>query len=1175
MGTTIRYCLLILTTLVGFMSPAQPQADFTSPSSVCKDQFFELNNLSTGGTLYEWDFCTNDMDEAAILSSSLASVPRLSNNYGFDLVFDGTDWYGFATDLTNNNIWRFEYGDSPLNTPTVDSLGNPDDVLQTPEGISFIKDGANWYAFVGYSTNGGHFSRLDFGNSLSNDPDGVDIGNFGFTGQSRDVIPVIQGTDRILVFPYYNGNSLATVNYGNSFDNTPEAGDVTTNSITGSTLPRGIAITQRSGDWIVMVVSFNSKLHQLNLGSDITGSITIERELTNGDFGFIQPHRIDMVYSGSQHFAFISNTTNDPLILNFKDLETSSTITEIDNTGMPNFLGIHAVKSDGSVVLQGVVSGALQSLEYTASCSAINQNFSSELDPGELKIETEGDYVIELITRNEDSVSVHTDTVTVLNQTAPSISFTTDNACVSVQNTFTPTPADLDTYSWDFESDETEDSTDPTPTHQFPRDSTYAVRLDVTEGSCSNFATDTITIYPDPPTPSFSTETSLYCVGNDIQVSNDTDTAGYGDILSYSWTVTDYPSALMEDSVLLNFSSSGTKSISVTSSLPGCTSSPAQTDITVRDAPEASFSVEDNCFGEVTSYDNSSETGLDYEWTFGDGYQSSLASPTHEYEDAGDYTTTLVVTDDIGCTTTVQNTLTVYPIPEVGFQHALICRNDSIVFQDTSSVENGDLLSWSWYVDSVLTSSAKNPTLVFNQAGEFTIQQVVGAEGECSSSIERTVSVLELPDVDFEIQGNCIGENYQFINTSDPETYLSMEWTYQDETYEEDSLNFTLAEAGEYEVTMTTSNQFLCVNTLTRTFVVNDPPNMDIVVEGLCANDFTELTESIAISNDEVISRTWSYDQVTLGNGPKILHSFGESGTKNIRLSIETELGCEYDYTETIGILNPPTSSFTTSSDYAVAGNSVEVYDLSGYDSLLWYLEDDLFSVNDTFTTRLNEEGIFQISQIVTAENGCSDTTSTEILVAVPVVDLGLLELELEDDGSGFGTLLTVVENQSNLPIEEMTFTLDIDNRLPIREVNRSRINVGSSNVIRLNTSLPLDPSYLGTLCVTVSTSLGSGDENPYNNEVCLSQSEPVVFEPAYPNPASEEFFVRIITQEDENVIIRLLDPAGKVKKEQSFENLGSGLKTFLVDVRDFRPGMYFLEIQVGSNVNSSRILIK
>ncbi|HET7416274.1 MAG TPA: PKD domain-containing protein [Solirubrobacterales bacterium] len=85
---------------------------------------------------------------------------------------------------------------------------------------------------------------------------------------------------------------------------------------------------------------------------------------------------------------------------------------------------------------------------------------------------------------------------------------------------------------------------------------------------------------------------------------------------------------------------------------PWSTGEPERIVFQPRPAPVARFSVTAGVAGQATKFNASgSERAVRYDWDFGDG--STLAdggpTPTHVYAQAGDYQATLVVTDNLGC----------------------------------------------------------------------------------------------------------------------------------------------------------------------------------------------------------------------------------------------------------------------------------------------------------------------------------------------------------------------------------------------------------------------------------------------------------------------------------------------------------------------------------------------
>ncbi len=126
--------------------------------------------------------------------TSLANTPTAVNmgnlggmNYPhrLQIIHAGGNKYGFTINRSNNTITRFDFGASLNNVPVATNLGNIGS-LSGPSDIAFISDNGNWYAFI---TNDGTstVTRLSFGNSLLNTPTGNNLGNPGFSGAPRGI----------------------------------------------------------------------------------------------------------------------------------------------------------------------------------------------------------------------------------------------------------------------------------------------------------------------------------------------------------------------------------------------------------------------------------------------------------------------------------------------------------------------------------------------------------------------------------------------------------------------------------------------------------------------------------------------------------------------------------------------------------------------------------------------------------------------------------------------------------------------------------------------------------------------------------------------------------------------------------------------------------------------------
>lgn len=93
----------------------------------------------------------------------------------------------------------------------------------------------------------------------------------------------------------------------------------------------------------------------------------------------------------------------------------------------------------------------------------------------------------------------------------------------------------------------------------------------------------------------------------------------------------------------------------------GCSSYPTVMPVNISPAVTAAFDyTPNNTFGSVPiTFDNQSVNNYTNTWTFGDGGASSVAEPTHVFNNQGTYEVMLVVTSEEGCSDTAWSEVTV------------------------------------------------------------------------------------------------------------------------------------------------------------------------------------------------------------------------------------------------------------------------------------------------------------------------------------------------------------------------------------------------------------------------------------------------------------------------------------------------------------------------------------
>ena len=149
---------------------------------------------------------------------------------------------------------------------------------------------------------------------------------------------------------------------------------------------------------------------------------------------------------------------------------------------------------------------------------------------------------------------------------------------------------------------------------------------------------------------------------------------------SYAWS----PATYLSNPTIANPVSSAaaniTYALTVTDIATGCMAHDTVT-VMVNQRPTAVFNTPpDQCLtGNNFIFTNNSILGSTYDWRFGDGDSSTLASPSHSYAAAQTYPVKLVVTAANGCQDSVTHQVTVNPEPTViALPDTSICRGSSV-----------------------------------------------------------------------------------------------------------------------------------------------------------------------------------------------------------------------------------------------------------------------------------------------------------------------------------------------------------------------------------------------------------------------------------------------------------------------------------------------------------------
>ncbi|MEQ8470965.1 MAG: PKD domain-containing protein, partial [Marinoscillum sp.] len=1190
---TAQGCSEVISKSINVEEALCPQTTFENGNlEVCRHGNVEIVHTTYNGILFEWDYCVGDFDnEINQLQFTTNPVPGASGLSNITLIETEELWYGFLTDRNNHLLYRLEFRNGLLVSPQIINLGNVNGLLNGPERLEIVNENGSWIGLLVNSANS-HLLRLDFSAGINSTPVIEDLGDLGVLNGPRGISINQDVEDYVAIVTNYD-NELTLINFGGSITNTPESTDI----IQTSTLPNGtggitsVDIVKQCDSYYGLVTGWNTtRTYHLSFGSELFSLPTVV-DITPSIGSVSQGGRVRFLEENGKYYGYILTWAGRLIKLDFKDtpgITTPSRTEAISLASANTTYSLDIVKSKDSEWIGWSVNfngNIWHRIAFDNDCNAsIGTSVGEQAVP--VSYPEPGVYNIELKVTGEDgNITVSTTQVSVSEESSPDISIDVDDSrCLVNGNVFTSVSgsSEINSYSWDFNGDGVEDSDMANPTVSYDTlggSGTYIVRLEVMSGGgCSNFVEKEFTIYAEPPSPDFEIGAENYCTGNEVTFINQTNESNYDpEIISYEWNIGG--TIYTEKSPVLNFDVPGDYEASLVVNIPGCESEPIIDNFEIKESTPAGFSFSTGCEETPVNFVNEViNQNLTFSWDFGDGYISDAFEPSHLFPESGSYDVSLSVINDNGCENVLIKEVVIDAQPEVSFEHDLVCSNEEISFRDRTVVNSADVVAWEWYLNDGPTpySTSQNTDITFNNPGENQITLTVFASNGCEGSATQVIDVNESPSVSFTTNNPCFGETHVFEdNTGHQAGLLKRTWQINGEVIDSDDPEMgQVFEAGQYEVTLIVEYENLCSGTTSQTINVLKPVEVDFMGEGsLCENDELRLTDNSIAINEEILSRSWFVDNQFVGNG-KLAIADIEAGRHEVMLAIETETGCSYELVQSYDIEATPMVNFTPSNDYGVPPFSLKMTNATlNATEYTWYVDDLPVSNSISPTLQFESEGLKNVKLIASNESGCIDSTSFDIESILPIVDLGVETLQLQDNGNGKTILLSIV-NRSNLPIETIEATISMEDEFEVSETILKRINPGNSQRVSLNTTIPAS-SRLGYLCVNLSSIYNVEDINAVNNEECINLEQAVIFEPAFPNPTSGRTSIRAIIPRAGNIKLTLLDMAGQIRKTLLLDNQPSGLSTFNVDLTESEAGTYFVIIEYEGGSHEARIIKK
>ncbi len=462
-------------------------------------------------------------------------------------------------------------------------------------------------------------------------------------------------------------------------------------------------------------------------------------------------------------------------------------------------------------ILEGCVPLEVDFTNFSSANATIDWDFgdgntSSSSDPTHIFTEP-GDYTV--IQYANSDCGYDTTAIDITVYPAPAVGFDhPENICSGEDVSFVNTSINTTGNFWDFGDGNT--STLNNPVHTYTTPGTYTITLTGVSAAnqCNATHSSTITVL-ELPSASFEPSTTYGCAPLNVQFVNHSTNA-----LFYQWDFGDGNTSIEEEPEHV-FEAEGTYQVTLLATdANGCFEDFTIFNIIVRPKPEAAFDFEkaQACGLPATIYfENLSQGGIDYEWSFGEGTTSPFTNPTHTYTEAGTYEVMLITNNQFSCsdTTTMNIDVFEYPTASVEIESMSGCEPLEVHFNNTSAFSN----NYVWDFGDGTTSTESDPVHTYTESGDYEVTLIASINQACSDTISLSdlINVHPTPFANFEAFEASDDGTYELTNLSvNADTYF---WEFSDATTSilENPVHRFLTN-GVHQIYLEASNEHGCVD---------------------------------------------------------------------------------------------------------------------------------------------------------------------------------------------------------------------------------------------------------------------------------------------------------------------------------------------------------------------------
>ena len=378
---------------------------------------------------------------------------------------------------------------------------------------------------------------------------------------------------------------------------------------------------------------------------------------------------------------------------------------------------------------------------------------------------------------------------------------------------------------------------------------------------------------------------------------------------------------------------------------------------------------------------------ISWEWDFGDGIISNEQNPIHTYYFQSNYTVSLTVTDEYGCSDAgyLDSLISVYkPHADFMADYTFSCASQQDVDFYNNSYGDGNLL-YLWNFGDLNTSDEENPSHTYNSNGIFDVSLVVTDEHSCKDTSYKE-KYIDLSGVKANFSVNkdtlCSNDELVFTNTSENAYYFL--WDFGDGTSsEQKNPTHIYSQPGTYEVILRATHAAGCYDYFSKSINIEN-----ITADfNLSQNYACQVPAVIHYNNlsENAVQYEWHFGNGELSNeeNPTVLYS--QSRIYNDTLIVYSPHGCRAEkIIDSSLIIKVPRAYFTPNllaDPWGVKGcapltvnfkeNSFYNNSYDSIESYVWDFGDGTSSVEKEPVHVFNDVGKYLVRYYFITNKGC------------------------------------------------------------------------------------------------------------------------------------------------------------------------------------------------------------